>query len=103
MISCSVKLLTDYPEGIYIPLLPKISCINYVLTSFDISRPVLKECQDSWKAIVIDEFQDTSTMQYSLLKIIASHNHITIVGDDDQACSIPVLCYFSSMALILHS
>ncbi|RXH94817.1 hypothetical protein DVH24_024501 [Malus domestica] len=55
LISCSVKLLSDFPE-------------------------VLKECQESWKAIVIDEFQDTSAMQYSLLRILASHNHITIVG-----------------------
>ncbi|PQM38932.1 ATP-dependent DNA helicase SRS2-like protein [Prunus yedoensis var. nudiflora] len=60
LISCSVKLLTDFPE-------------------------VLKECQDLWKAIVIDEFQDTSVMQYSFLRILASHNHITIVGDDDQS------------------
>ncbi|XP_008234122.1 PREDICTED: ATP-dependent DNA helicase SRS2-like protein At4g25120 [Prunus mume] len=60
LISYSVKLLTDFPE-------------------------VLKECQDLWKAIVIDEFQDTSAMQYSFLRILASHNHITIVGDDDQS------------------
>ncbi|XP_062163187.1 ATP-dependent DNA helicase SRS2-like protein At4g25120 [Alnus glutinosa] len=60
LISCSVKLLTDFPE-------------------------VFKECKDLWKAIVIDEFQDTSSMQYNLLRILASHNHITIVGDDDQS------------------
>ncbi|CAN1798739.1 ATP-dependent DNA helicase SRS2-like protein At4g25120 [Linum perenne] len=59
LISCSVKLLTDFPE-------------------------VLKECQDSWKAILVDEFQDTSVMQYGLLQLLASHNHITVVGDDDQ-------------------
>ncbi|XP_041018423.1 ATP-dependent DNA helicase SRS2-like protein At4g25120 isoform X1 [Juglans microcarpa x Juglans regia] len=60
LISCSVKLLTNFPQ-------------------------VFKECQDSWKAIVIDEFQDTSSMQYNLLQLLASHNHITIVGDDDQS------------------
>ncbi|RZC48075.1 hypothetical protein C5167_041035 [Papaver somniferum] len=60
LISCSVKLLTDFPE-------------------------VYKECQDMWKAIVIDEFQDTSSMQYNFLRILASHNHITIVGDEDQS------------------
>ncbi|XP_059460516.1 ATP-dependent DNA helicase SRS2-like protein At4g25120 isoform X2 [Corylus avellana] len=60
LISYSVKLLTDFPE-------------------------VFKECHDLWKAIVIDEFQDTSSMQYNLLRILASHNHITIVGDDDQS------------------
>ncbi|KAK1388436.1 DNA helicase [Heracleum sosnowskyi] len=60
LITCSVKLLTDFPG-------------------------VLKECQESWKAIVIDEFQDTSAMQYSLLRTLASHNRITIVGDEDQS------------------
>lgn len=60
LISCSVKLLTDFPE-------------------------VFGECQESWKAILIDEFQDTSSMQYGLLKILASHKRITIVGDDDQS------------------
>lgn len=39
-----------------------------------------------YKAIIIDEFQDTSAMQYNLLRILASHNRITIVGDDDQVC-----------------
>ncbi|KAA8539746.1 hypothetical protein F0562_026438 [Nyssa sinensis] len=60
LINCSVKLLTDFPE-------------------------VFKECQESWRAIVIDEFQDTSAMQYCLLRILASHKHITIVGDEDQS------------------
>ncbi|KAJ7949659.1 ATP-dependent DNA helicase SRS2-like protein [Quillaja saponaria] len=60
LISCSAKLLSDFPE-------------------------VFKECQNSWKAIIIDEFQDTSTMQYNFLRILASHRKITIVGDDDQS------------------
>ncbi|CAI8585071.1 unnamed protein product [Vicia faba] len=60
LISCSVKLLTDFPE-------------------------VFRESQDSWKAVVIDEFQDTSAMQYKFLKILGSHNKITIIGDDDQS------------------
>lgn len=44
----------------------------------------MKQCQESWKSIVIDEFQDTSAMQYGLLRILASHKKITIVGDEDQ-------------------
>ncbi|VFQ77522.1 unnamed protein product [Cuscuta campestris] len=60
LISCSVKLLTDFPE-------------------------VSKECQESWKAIVIDEFQDTSAMQYGLLLTLASHMKITVIGDEDQS------------------
>ncbi|KAK8964959.1 hypothetical protein KSP40_PGU019956 [Platanthera guangdongensis] len=60
LINSSVKLLSDFLE-------------------------VRKECQDIWKAIVVDEFQDTSSMQYFLLRILASHNHVTIVGDEDQS------------------
>ncbi|PSS33225.1 ATP-dependent DNA helicase SRS2-like protein [Actinidia chinensis var. chinensis] len=60
LINCSVKLLSDFPG-------------------------VFEECQESWKAIVIDEFQDTSAMQYGLLRFLASHKRITIVGDDDQS------------------
>ncbi|XP_078148491.1 P-loop containing nucleoside triphosphate hydrolases superfamily protein [Carex rostrata] len=59
-ISCSIMLLSDFPE-------------------------VQRECTGKWKAIVVDEFQDTSSMQYQLLRILGSHNHITIVGDDDQS------------------
>ncbi|KAK2988926.1 hypothetical protein RJ640_026194, partial [Escallonia rubra] len=60
LISCSVNLLSDFPG-------------------------VMKECQETWRAIVIDEFQDTSVMQYGLLRILASHGRITIVGDEDQS------------------
>ncbi|KAK1603589.1 hypothetical protein QYE76_018503 [Lolium multiflorum] len=59
-INSSITLLTKFPE-------------------------VYKECQETWQAIVVDEFQDTSAMQYFLLKLLASHNHITIVGDEDQS------------------
>lgn len=66
-----------------------ISVILFMLCNdpfnyFVILSAVLEEYQESWKAIVIDEFQDTSVMQYSLLRILASHKRITIVGDEDQ-------------------
>ena len=34
--------------------------------------------------MLVDEFQDTSVMQYRFLWLLASHNRITVVGDDDQ-------------------
>jgi len=58
---------------------------------------VFKECQDTWKAIIVDEFQDTSTMQYKLLRMLGSHNHITIVGDDDQVRFFPHKNYLISV------
>ncbi|XP_057852723.2 ATP-dependent DNA helicase SRS2-like protein At4g25120 isoform X2 [Cryptomeria japonica] len=48
-------------------------------------KEVLEECHKSWTAILVDEFQDTSSMQYCFLKLLSSHNHITVVGDDDQS------------------
>ncbi|XP_077235157.1 P-loop containing nucleoside triphosphate hydrolases superfamily protein [Tasmannia lanceolata] len=59
-----------------------ISSSVELLTKFS---EVYKECQETWKAIVVDEFQDTSAMQYSLLRVLASHNHVTVVGDEDQS------------------
>lgn len=99
LISCSVKLLTDFPEGSYHLYLfnHRMELCKYfffVKNSCSFSLEVMKECQESWKAIVIDEFQDTSAMQYGLLRILASNKQITIVGDEDQVyLSLPWYLY----------
>ncbi|HDR7255016.1 TPA: ATP-dependent helicase [Bacillus pacificus] len=42
--------------------------------------------QNKIKYVLIDEFQDSSTIQYAILQIIAApHNNIMIVGDDHQS------------------
>lgn len=39
-----------------------------------------------FKYILVDEYQDTNTVQYELLKqLYSSNNHIAVVGDDDQS------------------
>ncbi len=47
----------------------------------------LRELQHRrFKEILVDEFQDTSSLQYELLKLIAGPDtHILVVGDDDQS------------------
>lgn len=51
------------------------------------TRPsVLKQYQEKYKYILVDEFQDTNHIQFELLKLLsARHHNITVVGDDDQS------------------
>jgi DNA helicase-2/ATP-dependent DNA helicase PcrA len=47
---------------------------------------VLKEVQERYRFILVDEFQDTNYAQFQLLQLLAGrHRNITVVGDDDQS------------------
>lgn len=47
---------------------------------------VLNYYQDKFKYIMVDEYQDTNTVQFLLLKLLADrHKNICVVGDDDQS------------------
>ncbi|KAG6544381.1 hypothetical protein Mapa_014215 [Marchantia paleacea] len=59
-----------------------ISCAASLLKEH---QSVLEECQRTCCCILVDEFQDTSAMQYNFLQLLASHQRITVVGDDDQS------------------
>lgn len=60
-----------------------IQLLTYrLLTEHD---DVLKKIQDKIKYFMVDEYQDTNTIQEKILLLLASHNHnICVVGDDDQ-------------------
>ena len=50
------------------------------------NEDVLKTLQQRFKYILVDEYQDTSTVQYMLVSMLASHHrNICVVGDDDQS------------------
>ncbi len=47
---------------------------------------VLEYYQERFKYIMVDEYQDTNTSQYILVKLLASkYKNLCVVGDDDQS------------------
>jgi len=63
------------------------STIQYeTLKLFEDNREILSKYQESIKYLMIDEYQDTNTVQEAILFQLANkHNNICVVGDDDQA------------------
>lgn len=51
------------------------------------NRPdVLQHYRQRFQHILVDEFQDTNSIQYAWLRLLAGDdNHVMIVGDDDQS------------------
>lgn len=49
------------------------------------SEKVREKVSDRFKFVLVDEFQDTNRIQYDIVKSIASHSNLFIVGDGDQA------------------
>jgi len=60
-----------------------IQLLTYrLLTEHD---EVLKKIQDKIQYFMVDEYQDTNTIQEKILLLLTSHNHnLCVVGDDDQ-------------------
>ena len=53
---------------------------------FNTNEEVLKKYQNKYKYILVDEFQDTNTIQYKIVKLLAKESrNLFVVGDDDQS------------------
>jgi DNA helicase-2/ATP-dependent DNA helicase PcrA len=56
------------------------------LTLFQTQSEILKEYQERFKYILVDEYQDTNVAQYLWVRILAQkHQNLCCVGDDDQS------------------
>jgi DNA helicase-2/ATP-dependent DNA helicase PcrA len=57
--------------------------LNRLLTERPLAQ---KQLAERFKYILVDEFQDTNTVQYQIVKrLLVTHRNLTVVGDDDQA------------------
>jgi len=53
---------------------------------FQKNPKILENYQERWFYILIDEYQDTNTSQYVLIKLLAEkHRNLCVVGDEDQS------------------
>jgi DNA helicase-2/ATP-dependent DNA helicase PcrA len=53
---------------------------------FDQNPTVLRHYQNRYEHILVDEFQDTNTAQYALVRQLAGHRrNVFVVGDEDQS------------------
>lgn len=46
---------------------------------------VLKAYQSRYKYIIVDEFQDTNSIQLEFIQLLGTNSFVTVCGDDDQA------------------
>lgn len=53
---------------------------------FQTQKDVLENYQERFRYIMVDEYQDTNTVQFKLISILAAkYKNLCVVGDDDQS------------------
>lgn len=72
---CRARQVIDYDDQIYLT----VELLN--------ARPnVLRQLQNQFQYLLVDEFQDTNPMQSALVDLLAgTHQNLMVVGDDDQS------------------
>tara|TARA_B100000676_G_C18088293_1_gene857055 strand:+ start:1801 stop:4116 length:2316 start_codon:yes stop_codon:yes gene_type:complete len=83
----AIKLYADYQER-----LQTLNAVDFgdlllhCLTVFTKAPDVLKDYQNLFRYILVDEYQDTNVAQYLWLRLLAQEQkNICCVGDDDQS------------------
>lgn len=53
---------------------------------FTLHPQILRQYQEKFKYIMVDEYQDTNGVQFKLIQLLAdAHKNLCVVGDDDQS------------------
>lgn len=84
------KIATIYKE--YQTQLKKNNALDFddlifkTVELFRYNPDILENYQDRFKYIMVDEYQDTNTVQFKLVSLLASkYKNLCVVGDDDQS------------------
>ena len=60
--------------------------INKTVELFKLDAEVLSSYQERFRYIMVDEYQDTNTAQFELVRLLArKYKNLCVVGDDDQS------------------
>jgi len=62
--------------------------INWVIRAFEENKQLLSDYQERYQYILVDEYQDTSGTQNTLIRLLISYwdkPNVFVVGDDDQS------------------
>ena len=60
--------------------------LNLCLQLFESQPEAMQETRDRFRYVMVDEYQDTNSVQYRLLKhLVRDHRNLCVVGDDDQS------------------
>lgn len=83
---------TEYAYRYYQEKLKFFNAIDFddilflTLKLFKENSDIAKAYSEKFKYIMVDEYQDTNTLQFELIKHLTStHNNLCVVGDDDQS------------------
>lgn len=94
-----VKLAGDYRKGVtakvyreYQETLKKSNALDFddiIVKTVELFRScpeVLHNYQERFRYIMVDEYQDTNTAQFELIRLLADgYRNLCVVGDDDQS------------------
>lgn len=75
------KYMSELNEKKYVDFDDLLILTNKILNEFPEIRKIWS---NKFDYILIDEFQDTSIIQYNIIKLLSNFKNITIVGDPDQ-------------------
>jgi DNA helicase-2/ATP-dependent DNA helicase PcrA len=80
------EVFTDYQSALAAAHLVDFDdLLTLTLALLRVNPDVLRQCQDRFHYVMVDEFQDTNAVQYEIVRLLASRsNNICVVGDQDQ-------------------